>query len=132
MAIDIEFKRGIIDVLRNEHVADALQGANGPSNLGGGSVCGVQIVAADLHVDGRGQARIDYCVHEAPGLKVRRELRQIPVQALAHAPHILIAANLMSFLQTSLHERRVRSGVRRVDGREIRSDADVRDDHAQL
>jgi hypothetical protein len=49
-----------------------------------------------------------------------------------NAFHVFIAANLVIFFQADLHECGVGRGITRVDGGEIRRQANVRYDHAKL
>ena len=56
-AVDVQFQSRIIDVLRNEDVADGFQRAHRLGNFRGDSIDFVEIVSADLNVDGGGHVR---------------------------------------------------------------------------
>src|SRR5689334_16574107 len=76
-AVHVEFERRVIDVLRNEHVIHIFELAHGLGEVRGGVVNLVEIVAANLNINGCRQAEIDYGVHQATGLKVSAELREL-------------------------------------------------------
>ena len=60
-----ELDRGIIDVLRNQHVADPGTARDFPGERGGEVMGRVQVGAADLHIDRRGQAHVEHGIHQA-------------------------------------------------------------------
>ena len=131
-AVDVELNAGIVEVLRNEHVAHATEPAHLASDLGRSLVGLFLIVAADLDVDGSRQSEIDDRIHQSSRLKVGRKFRQIISQFCPHPAHVFITADRVLFLEADLHERRVLSGIAGVDRREIRRDADVGNDHVQI
>ena len=57
-AVDVQLQGGIINVLGNEHIADAAELARWTGNLSSDGVYLVQVISAHLHVDGRGQTQI--------------------------------------------------------------------------
>ena len=64
---------------------------------------GVADSAADLHIDGRGQALVQHGVLQATGLEVGAEVGICSPQYAPHPVHILVAADLVVFLQRHLH-----------------------------
>ena len=132
LPVNVEFEGRVVDVLGNQHVVYVLELAHGLSKLRSGVVDRVEVVAADLNVDWRGQTKIDHRVDQAAGLKVSAELREFLAQLLADPAHVFIAADFVVFFQADLNEGGVRRGVWSIDGGEIGGDADVRDDDLQF
>src|SRR6266481_578360 len=132
LSVHVQLQRGVINVLRNEDVAYGLQRAHRLGNFLRYAIDFVEVVPADLNVDGGGQSKINHRIHKAPGLKIGAELWQLLAQLLAHSPHIFIAADSMALFEADLDKRGVGSGVRSVNGGEIRRDADVRNDDLQF
>ena len=122
----------VIQILWDEDVGDVGDFANPAGQFYRRRVVGAQVGAGHLDVDGRRQAEVQHGVHQAAGLKVRAELRQLRSHSLLHARHVFIAAHLVVLLQADLNERGVLRGVGGVNGREIRRAADVGNDHAQV
>src|SRR5207342_1795721 len=87
-AVDIQFQRGVIDVLRNKDVTDGFEFANWLGDFCGDPKNFVEIVSADLNVDGGGQSEINHRIHEAARLKVGTELRQLLAELLPDTPHV--------------------------------------------
>ena len=56
-AIDVELQRGIVEILRNVDIGDAVDLPDLTGKVERGLVAGLQIRAAHLHVDGRGSPR---------------------------------------------------------------------------
>src|ERR1700731_4821273 len=131
-AVNVELQGRVIDILGNQNVADAPESANKRSDLCRCGVNAAEIVAANLYVNGRGQAEIDDRIDEPARLKVGAELRELLAKLPAHAPHVLVAADRVALLKTYLHERGVRRRIGRVNRRKIRGDADVRNDDLEL
>ena len=65
----VELQAGIIQVLRNQHIAHVVHGSQLPGHFAGHGISGMLIVAADLDVDGRRHALIDHRIHQAAGLR---------------------------------------------------------------
>ena len=59
-------------------------------------------------------------------------MRQLLRHCFAHPRHVLVAADAVLLLERHLHGGRVRAGVARVEGREARLHADVRDDQVEI
>ena len=76
-AIDIELNAGIVEVLRNKYIADAMKPANFGGDLGRGLVSLLLIVPANLDVNGRRQSEVDDRIYQTSGLEVRGEFGQI-------------------------------------------------------
>src|SRR5581483_10959874 len=129
---DVDLQCRIVQVLWNENVIHTLQPANFSRKLLRGFISSVQIVSADLNIDRSRQPEIDNCVYQSAGLEIRRELRQILSQFLAHAIHIFIATDRVSFFETYLHCRCMLAGIAGVHRRKSRLHADVRDNNAQV
>ena len=72
LAVNVNFQRGIIHVLRHQHVADARQGAHLLRDPVGDLVGGLHVHAADLNVQRRGHALVEDGIHQAAGLESRR------------------------------------------------------------
>ena len=72
----------------------------------------VHIHAADLNVQRRGHAQVEDGVHQAAGLEIGADLRQFVLQPGAHAVHVLETAQLVPVVQSHLHKRGVRTGIR--------------------
>ena len=97
-------KRGIIDVLRHQHVADARQRADLSRNLRRGLV---GLLADSMPLTwmsiGAGMPRLSTASTSPPVWKYAvicgRSCRTAP-----HAVHVFVAAEAVSFLQTHLHE----------------------------
>src|SRR6267154_6517390 len=129
LAVDIQLQRGIIDVLGNQHVADATEPPRWLRNLRCHRVNLIEIVSAHLYVDGCGQAQVQHRVDKTSRLKIGGELGQLLTYLFAYAAHVFVTAQLVTFLEAGLYERGVRRGVGRIDRGKIRRDADVGDDH---
>src|SRR6266478_473880 len=125
LAVDVELECRIVHVLRDKHVTHAWEKTRLRGDFRGNRITGIHVVSADLNIDRRGQAQVEYGTDEATRLKVRGKLRKFLLNALLHSPHVLIASHLMSLAQTGLHEGRMRCGVRGVDRRKIGGDSDV-------
>ncbi len=91
-----------------------------------------EIAAADLDVQRRRHAQVEHRIHQAAGLKVGIQLRQLPLELRPHSVHVLEAAEGMVVAEPDLYERCVRTGVRGVDRGEARGGADVRYHNPQL
>ena len=106
------------------------------TDLGGelqrGIVRPVHIRTGNLHVDRRRQAEVQHGVHQPAGLEISAQLGHVGFDSLLHARHVFVAAGLVIFLQADLHEGGVHGRIGSVNGREIRSRADVGNDHAEI
>ena len=89
-------------------------------------------VGADLNIDRSRQALIDHAIHQAACLEVSGKLGHLAGELLAHALHILIAADAVVLLQAGLHKGRIHRSVGGVDGGEVGVNADIGDDHVQI
>ena len=78
LAVDVEAQRRIVDVLRDEHVADARRAAgSSPASAARRLVDRLDVRAAQLHVDRCGQALVQHRIDHAAGLEVRAQMRQL-------------------------------------------------------
>ncbi len=55
----------------------------------------VEVGAADLDVDGRGQAEVEHGIDQAADLEIGGEFRHLALHAAPHAVHVLVAADLV-------------------------------------
>src|SRR5258708_35077621 len=115
LTIYVQAQSGIIHILRNQQVIDSANLANLSGEVERRSGGAVQVHAAHLNVNGRGQTQVQDRVDQTARLNVCAEFGQIVPQASAHAVHVLIAADFVAFLQAYLDESGVLSRVAGVN-----------------
>ena len=87
---------------------------------------------AHLNVDRRRSALVEHRIHQAAGLKVSSQLRNLRSDARAHLVHIYEAAFFVVFLQPHLNKRGVHTGVRREQRGKVGRQADIGNDGFQF
>ena len=108
-AVHVELDAGIVEVLRNQHIAHALQRLESfaPSRCAM-CVSRCMIVAADLDVDGRRHSLVDDGVHQAAGLEDRWRAPAGRCASLRRTRSMYAKLlTLCSFFKLHLHERGV-------------------------
>ena len=89
LAVNIQLQAGILQVLGNQYVTYVLEAFDFGRDLASDGERLVKIIAADLNIDGRGQALIDHGVDQAAGLEVGGEFRHIGGENPADPLHVL-------------------------------------------
>ena len=131
-AIHIHLQRGIIHILRNVDVRNSGNRAELPRQILRDAIVALQVRAAHLNIDRRGRALVEHRIHQAAGLKISPQLRNLRGDARAHPVHVDEAADLVVFLQSHLNKRGVHSGVRREQGGKIGRQANIGNDGFQF
>ena len=131
-AVDIQANRRVIHILRNVDLADSRQLMEAAGKILRRAVSKVQIARVDLHVDGRGHARIEDGVHHRAALEKGADIGKFGGQIVLDLFHVIQAAHLMALIQSRLNGGGVHSGVGGIERREVVHHSDIRNDHLEF
>ena len=97
-AVHVEPQRGVVHVLRNVDLADAMHLAKTSGQILRDAINLIQIGAADLHVDWRGHSHVQNGIHHRATGKKRSNIRKLAGHRLLHAVHIFETAEPVRFV----------------------------------
>ncbi len=85
-----------------------------------------------LNINRRLHAHVQNRIHQAAGGKERGQLRHFTVEPRFHAIDVFKAARVVPRLEIHLNERRMHSGVSRVNRRKPWIYTNIRNNHSQI
>src|SRR3954468_17404846 len=100
--INVQLQGRVIDVLRDQHVADARQSAHLLRDFNRRAVGRLQVGTIYLNIDGGRQTEVQNRINQPAGLKIGAQLGQLVLQAAAHAVHVFVTAEAVLLIQADL------------------------------